>query len=113
MMPRGRSVSDMTATESHGNGDMAGVWRRLLKTAGFGGLALAGLWVAVIGLTAPWYGAPEGVTLSLFSGGVLACVFAAAGGLRALRGDRSAGWLVSWIAVLVTALCVSALFYAA
>ena len=100
----------MSDTTALGPGGSTG--RRSAKAAGFGGLVLVGLWVAMIGLTAPWSGAPEGVTLVLFAGGVVASVLAGVGGGRSLQGARSSVWLASWMAVLAVTVGLAALFYA-
>lgn len=82
------------------------------KAIGFGSLVLAGLHIAAVGLTAPWAGGPEGVTLTLFGAGLVASTVAAIGGCAACRGYPSAFWAVLWVGVIAAAAGLSAILYA-
>jgi phosphate/sulfate permease len=69
-------------------------------------------YVVLIGLIAPWSGAPVGTTMTLVAGGLGLAGIAAAGAFTAVeRGGLPLAWAVRWGTLAVVVLAIAAAFY--
>ena len=85
--------------------------RRTLGIVWFLLLAAVGVYVVLMGLVAPWAGAPQGVTSTLVFGGLVLLVAGIAAAVETVRGASIAWWTIVYLSAAALVATVATLFF--